>query len=401
MAKSEGHSGLVKIVVVILVLGAAALGIARFADWLNDSIGGTVEASAPSTMQQARELADNGEYVKARELLRPIIARVKNDRIVLEAVMLQADIEENDGNVPGALEALRTATEDFPNAPEQPAAAIRYARLLEASGDVASASSLFTMVSETAAPEFRVPALSGLAREKVRAGEIDAAQALYREATRLGTWGSADWREAAAGLGSINSQLIFSHAPSPGSKVYRVQKGDSLTTIGMKLNTTQGLLMRANGLDNPNRLRLRQNLKYSPKDFQVVLERSTCTLYLLDDEGIFKVYSVGLGKPGQDTTLGNYKIGNKEKNPTWHKPGAGPIPPGDPRNELGTRWMPLVPEEEGLPTDLGIHGTIAPDSIGKYSSMGCPRLHNEEAEELYDLIVRSTPVTIVEHYSPS
>ena len=62
--------------------------------------------------------------------------------------------------------------------------------------------------------------------------------------------------------------------------------------------------------------------------------------------------------------------------------------------------MPLVPEEAGLPEDLGIHGTIDPDSIGKYSSMGCPRLYNEEAEELYDLVVRSTPVTVVEVYAP-
>ena len=401
MAKSKKHPSLVKVVLVILVVGAAALGVIRFADWLNDTIGGTVEASAPTTMQQARELVKKGAFVEARALIRPIIARVKNERILLEAVLLQADIEEQDGNVPGALEALRKASEDFPNAPGQPAAAIRYARLLESSGDQATALALYTKVADSAPPEFRAPALSGLARGKERQAEVLEARDLYREATREGAWGSSDWREAATGLGAINAQLIFSQSPSPGSKVYRVQKGDNLTTIGMKLNTTQGLLLRANGLDDPNRLRLGQNLKYSPKDFQVVLERSTCTLYLLDDEGIFKVYSVGLGKPGQDTTLGNYKIGNKEKDPTWHKPGAGAIPPGDPRNELGSRWMPLVPEEEGLPTDLGIHGTLAPDTVGKYSSMGCPRLHNEEVEELYDLIVRSTPVTIVEHYSPS
>ncbi|HIB92177.1 TPA: L,D-transpeptidase, partial [Candidatus Poribacteria bacterium] len=60
-----------------------------------------------------------------------------------------------------------------------------------------------------------------------------------------------------------------------------------------------------------------------------------------------------------------------------------------------------VPEEEGLPRDLGIHGTIQPDSIGLYSSKGCPRMHNAEVEELYDLIVRSTLVRVVEVYTPS
>ena len=168
--------------------------------------------------------------------------------------------------------------------------------------------------------------------------------------------------------------------------------------IGKKLNTTQGLLIRANGLDNPHKLRLNQNLKYTPKDFSIVIELTTRRLFLLDKDGVFSVYSVGLGKPGNDTTPGHYKIGNKEKDPTWYKPGFGPIPPGDPRNELGTRWMPLIPEEEGLPTDLGIHGTIDPESVGVYSSMGCPRLYEDEVEVLYDLVVRSTPVTIVQTF---
>jgi hypothetical protein len=62
--------------------------------------------------------------------------------------------------------------------------------------------------------------------------------------------------------------------------------------------------------------------------------------------------------------------------------------------------MPLVPAEPSLPTDLGIHGTIHPETVGEYSSHGCARLTNPEVEELYDLVVRSTPVTIVEKYVP-
>ena len=97
-----------------------------------------------------------------------------------------------------------------------------------------------------------------------------------------------------------------------------------------------------------------------------------------------------------ETTIGVYGIGNKEKDPVWHKPGFGPIPAGDPGNELGTRWMPMVPVEEGLPTDLGIHGALDPNTVGKYSSHGCARLRMPEVEELYDYIVRSTPVSVVD-----
>lgn len=90
-------------------------------------------------------------------------------------------------------------------------------------------------------------------------------------------------------------------------------------------------------------------------------------------------------------------LGNKQKDPVWFKPGGGgSFPAGDPQNELGTRWMPLVPVEENLPTDLGIHGAVAPETIGDYKSHGCPRMLNAEVEELYDLVVRSTPVEIVE-----
>ena len=104
--------------------------------------------------------------------------------------------------------------------------------------------------------------------------------------------------------------------------------------------------------------------------------------------------------PGHETALGKYTIGNKQKDPTWFKPGAGTVTSGDAANELGTRWMPLVPGEPSLPTDLGIHGTIHPETVGEYSSHGCARLTNPEVEELYDLVVRSTPVTIVDKYVP-
>jgi lipoprotein-anchoring transpeptidase ErfK/SrfK len=196
-------------------------------------------------------------------------------------------------------------------------------------------------------------------------------------------------------------ELIFSKSPTSDSKVYVVERGDNLTNIGMKLNTTQGLLMRANGLSKETTLNVGDRLKYTPKDFRIVIERSTCRLFLLDSDGLFKRYTVGLGRPGHETTLGEFRIGNKQIDPTWYKPNAGPIPPGDPRNELGSRWMPLVPEREELPTDLGIHGTVSPETIGKHSSSGCARMHNAEVEELYDLVVRSTPVEIVETVDPA
>jgi lipoprotein-anchoring transpeptidase ErfK/SrfK len=295
---------------------------------------------------------------------------------------------------------LATAIERYPGAPEYPQASLKYARLLEAAGRFEESNAIYTRLRESAPPAYRGGAISGLARQAERDGKTELARDLYKLAVKESAWGSEQWTEAADSLGALNVAAIFSSKPTSDSKVYRVEAGDNLTAIGMKLNTTQGLLMRANNISDPTTLRISQNLKYTPKDFHIVIERSTLRLFLMDNDGLFKVYKVGLGRPGQDTTLGRYRIGNKEKDPTWHKPGAGPIPPGDPRNELGTRWMPLIPEEEGLPNDLGIHGTIEPETVGKYTSMGCPRLLAAEVEELYDLIVRSTPVAIVEKFDP-
>lgn len=400
MPRKRQDTSLFKIIVVIVVIGGVAAGVLRVAKAFQDHLDRKVEAAAIDNLEKARALVADGNAVEAGKLLRPILDRVDNPDISPKARMLQAELELANGNSDAALEHLRAATEDFPESPEQPVAALKYARLLERLGHDGRAFDVYTRIRDTAPPALRAPALIALGERAEAQGDTDAAYALYARAMEDADVETQTWFEAARHYGAINVARIFSTQPTPDSKVYRVENGDSLTTIGIKLNTTQGLLMKANNLDNPNLLRPSQNLKYTPKDFEIVIERSALRLYLLDKNGVFNVYRVGLGKPGNDTTLGRYRIGNKEVDPTWFKPGFGAIPPGDPRNELGTRWMPLIPEEENLPTDLGIHGTIDPPSVGKYSSMGCPRLVNEQVEELYDLVVRSTPVTIVEHFDP-
>ena len=389
-----------KIIAAIVILGAVVVGVLKVSSYFQDYLNRGVEAAAVENLQRAEALVEEGNVLEAAELLRPILARVDDPSISTKALRLQAKLDQHNGDIEGALEHMRAAAEDFEGSPDQPEARLAYARLLEEHGRIEEAVEVYTAVRETAPPALRAPALTSLGRHLAAGNDPGGARALYEQAMRDAEWGGESWLEAATLVGDMNVAGLFSSMPTEDSKVYRVVSGDTITSIGSRMNTTQGLLLQANNLDNPNRLRLNQNLKYTPKDFEVVIELSTLRLYLLDKDGVFNVYSVGLGKPGNQTTPGRYKIGNKEKNPTWYKPGFGPIPPDDPRNELGTRWMPLVPEEEGLPTDLGIHGTIDPESVGKYSSMGCPRLQNVEVEELYNLIVRSTPVTVVQIYNP-
>lgn len=391
--KGNSDPSLARIIVILSVVLCGAAGVY----WLfTQRSGDEAQAAIPNGLEKARELVDAKAYAEARVILEPLATAGNDPAVTPAALLLLADIERQQGNKKAALPLLERAAKEFPGAKEQPKAATQYALLLQELGRGQEASGILQDVERNTAPEVRAGARIGLAKAAEQKGDLVQARQLYSEALRDSKWDSPECQEAVAGLGLINVKMIFAPEETPDSKVYVVEKGDNFTSIGIKLNTTLGLLTRANNLTETSRLNLGQRLKYTPKDFRIVIERSKCRLFLLDNNGIFKCYPAGLGMPGHETTLGKYKIGNKAKDPVWHKPGEGPIPAGDPRNELGTRWMPLVPIEEALPTDLGIHGTIAPETIGHFSSHGCARLYKEDIEELYDLVVRSTPVEIVE-----
>ncbi|MDX9972188.1 MAG: L,D-transpeptidase family protein [FCB group bacterium] len=398
--KRRSHR-LAKFVLAVAVL--AVLAGSAFQLWPRLGGEGTsdrVEARAAGILDRAEQLLKDGKASEAAALLIPLAESTKDRNLGPKTLLLLARAEQAAGQRDLALGHLEKASKAFPNSPEQPVAAIAYARLLEEVGRPDEAAAVYASVRDTAPPDVRAPATTGLGRLTEKSGDLLKARDLYREAVGEAEWDSAAWSDAVDALGRANVAAIFSSDRTPESVVYSVARGDSLTSIGNKLNTTQGLLMRANGLGENAPLDVGQQLKYTPKDFRIVIERSRCRLFLLDKDGIFRVYAAGLGMPGHETTLGSYTLGNKQKDPVWHKPGEPPIPAGDPRNELGTRWMPLIPAKEGLPTDLGIHGTIAPESVGQFSSHGCARLRPAEVEELFDLVVRGTPVEIVEEYEP-
>jgi tetratricopeptide (TPR) repeat protein len=400
-AKKRGPGLGVAVLALIVLLGIAAGAAYLFRNGRPALLSPNREVldSAQTTLDEARGLVSQGNFAGAMEKLKPLL-ELGDPVLTPRAIVLQADADAGAGNAEAALKGLEQAINDYRTSPEYPALTARYARQLEKAGRRDEALNLYQSLRDNAPAAFRAVGMAGLGRLKEAEGNLLAARDLYREAVESAPWGTPEWNEALDPLGRINVDTIFSSTPTPESRYYVIEKGDSVTSIGIKLNTTQGMLLRANNMTDTARLTLGARLKYTPKDFSIVIERSTCQLYLFDNRGLFKRYHTGLGMPGHETALGKYTIGNKQKDPTWFKPGAGPVTSGDPVNELGTRWMPIVPAEPSLPTDLGIHGTIHPETVGEYSSHGCARLTNSEVEELYDLVVRSTPVTIVDKYIP-
>ncbi len=177
-------------------------------------------------------------------------------------------------------------------------------------------------------------------------------------------------------------------------RAYLIKPGDSMVAIALRNSVTVDQLCRINGISNPARIRLNMRILIPTADFSIHIDKSDFKLTLNNHDMFFKSYKVGLGKHGS-TPAGEFEVSDKMKNPVWWSPN-GPVPAGDPRNELGTRWMALKPLNPGIGPDYGIHGTIDPSTIGWNSSNGCPRMYPEEAEELYMLIPIGTPVVIEE-----
>lgn len=129
-----------------------------------------------------------------------------------------------------------------------------------------------------------------------------------------------------------------------------------------------------------------------PNENWIVLNKDSNTLYHLNGDKILGRYNVGTGKLPQYTPEGKFTIVKKFKNPRWG--GAGrykPIAGGAPNNPLGKRWMGLSIGGGGV---YGIHGNSDRRSIGRYVSLGCIRMFNEDVEKLYEIVDIGTSVWI-------
>jgi lipoprotein-anchoring transpeptidase ErfK/SrfK len=129
----------------------------------------------------------------------------------------------------------------------------------------------------------------------------------------------------------------------------------------------------------------------------IVVHVDTNTLDLYDGFRVVRTWDVATAKPGYITPPGEWTIYRMAVNPTWHNPaldswGAGlpAVIPGGPGNPMGTRALYIT-----APGLIRIHGTSSPESIGRYASHGCIRMHNEEIEQLYELVSVGTKVIIM------
>ena len=141
--------------------------------------------------------------------------------------------------------------------------------------------------------------------------------------------------------------------------------------------------------------------KKKEKVAKIEIVKSEHVLRALDKDGkVMAVYPASIGSDEKPAPDGNHTVRAVAANPSYtYNPDYAfkgvkakekfEIKPG-PNNPVGSTWIDLSVET------FGIHGTPAPEKVGKAYSQGCVRLTNWDVEELSKMVEKGTPVAFME-----
>jgi lipoprotein-anchoring transpeptidase ErfK/SrfK len=120
----------------------------------------------------------------------------------------------------------------------------------------------------------------------------------------------------------------------------------------------------------------------------IVVDKSQSFLYVVRPSVSAVRYGISVG-PECNATAGLYQIVRKEEWPGFKVPSSGKVADDERnKNPFGARALYLSKESR-------IHGTNAPSSIGRPSSLGCIRLTNDDVVYLYDRSPLETRVVVL------
>ncbi|MEY9359061.1 lipoprotein-anchoring transpeptidase ErfK/SrfK [Bradyrhizobium yuanmingense] len=147
----------------------------------------------------------------------------------------------------------------------------------------------------------------------------------------------------------------------------------------------------------PARFR-RQTVSYATREAPgtIIIDTPNTYLYYVLGNGQALRYGIGVGRDGF-TWSGIQSVSRKAEWPAWTPPpemiARQPYLPrhmaGGPGNPLGARAMYLGG------TIYRIHGTNAPETIGKRVSSGCIRMTNADVTDLYSRVNVGTKVIVL------
>lgn len=191
--------------------------------------------------------------------------------------------------------------------------------------------------------------------------------------------------------------------------IYQVRPKDTLSRIAARHNLPIRVVRGLNGLKPGARLKPGQPLRLSTRHIvppaataAIVINIPDLILYRFEGDRLAGWYPVALGQPfdtkyEQDpkrwqTPTGTFKVAERRENPVWRVPKSiqeemaaegktvyERMPPG-PENPLGKFWI-------GLSSwGYGIHGTIAPSSVGRFKTHGCVRMKPGHIDQVFGAV---------------
>jgi lipoprotein-anchoring transpeptidase ErfK/SrfK len=194
---------------------------------------------------------------------------------------------------------------------------------------------------------------------------------------------------------SASAQSLFLNDPNPFTgSIFRDVVREPVEQAAPEVDVTEP------SAPVPERFR-RQIVAYNTSEppGTIVIDTPNTYLYYVLGNGRAVRYGIGVGREGF-TWSGVQNVARKQEWPDWHPPvemiARQPYLPrfmaGGPGNPLGARAMYLG---NSL---YRIHGTNAPDTIGKRVSSGCIRLTNENVIDLFNRVsVGSKVVVLPDH----
>lgn len=261
-------------------------------------------------------------------------------------------------------------------------------------------------------PEERLQALDYLVEREVQPVSIyqwalkagDLALELKGKEPTIAAWkyltraylnapGEAERKRVTDVLDPFIQKNIFDRGYSHLLTRHTVRPGESLALIARRYQTTIDAIRYLNRLDS-SVIQPRQGLLVLAGKVELFVKKSEFRLWATVDDKLLFHARVGLGK-NDSTPVGQFTIAERVESPTWYPPGKEPIPPGDSRNILGTRWLGFQDTDEH--SGFGIHGTSDPTGggIGQEVSLGCVRMLNRDIELLFHFVPYKTPITIL------
>ncbi|WP_305045729.1 L,D-transpeptidase family protein [Geoalkalibacter sp.] len=211
---------------------------------------------------------------------------------------------------------------------------------------------------------------------------------------------------------SREESLITGQGPAPvvgSARTYVIGVGEDLIELAWRAGVGYESLVQANPDIDPwlppaGAQLVLPHIAIVPQTRPgIVINLAEKRLYYLWREGadtLVRFYPIGIGREGRETPLGNFRVVNRAKDPTWTPPPSvraekpylpATVPPG-PNNPLGEYWLGLNDKR------IGLHGTNRPFGVGREVSSGCIRLYPEHIRDLFYRVQVGTPVEII--YQP-